>query len=72
MVAVASVSDEVRGEALVLISTVEITLDNLRKKLVATGLPNLWVPKIIKRVDTIPCLGTGKLDLKALTQIAAK
>ena len=72
VVAVASVSDEVRGEALVLISTVEITLDNLRKKLVATGLPNLWVPKIIKRVDTIPCLGTGKLDLKALTQIAAK
>ncbi len=72
MVAVASVSDEVRGEALVLLSTVEVTLDNLRKKLVATGLPNLWVPKIIKRVDTIPCLGTGKLDLKALTQIAAK
>ena len=72
MVAVAGVSDEVRGEAIVLISAVEVTLDNLRQKLVEAGLPKLWVPRIIKQVDKIPCLGTGKLDLKALAQIASE
>ena len=72
LVAVAGVQDEVRGEALVLLSTIDVSIDSLRQKLVAAGLPNLWVPKKIKRVEVIPCLGTGKLDLKALAQMAAE
>ena len=35
----------------------------IREKLLAAGLPNLWVPKLICKVDRIPGLGTGKLDL---------
>ena len=48
------------------------TSAEVRQKLVEAGLPKLWVPRIIKQVDKIPCLGTGKLDLKALAQIAAE
>ena len=36
------------------------------------GVPALWIPKIIKRVDKIPMLGTGKTDLKAVRELALK
>ena len=35
------------------------------------GLANLWIPKIILRVDEIPMLPTGKLDLKAIASLAS-
>jgi acyl-[acyl-carrier-protein]-phospholipid O-acyltransferase / long-chain-fatty-acid--[acyl-carrier-protein] ligase len=69
--ALTAVPDEAKGESLVLLSTIDIDAADLRKKLSAAGLPNLWIPKIIKRVDTIPHLATGKLDLKACKDLAA-
>jgi acyl-[acyl-carrier-protein]-phospholipid O-acyltransferase/long-chain-fatty-acid--[acyl-carrier-protein] ligase len=33
-------------------------------------MPGLWVPKLIRRVEKIPVLGTGKLDLKACRELA--
>lgn len=71
VVAVMGVPDPGKGEALVLLTTLELTVKELREKLLAANLPNLWVPKVIKRVDAIPVLGTGKLDLKGC-QDAAK
>ena len=68
--ALTAVPDEAKGEALVLLSTMDIDSADLRKKLSATGLPNLWIPKVIKRVETIPHLATGKLDLKACKDLA--
>jgi acyl-[acyl-carrier-protein]-phospholipid O-acyltransferase/long-chain-fatty-acid--[acyl-carrier-protein] ligase len=44
----------------------------LRAKLLDAGLPNLWVPRIVRRVDKIPVLGTGKLDLKSFRELALK
>lgn len=68
--AVMGVPDPTKGEALVLLTTREIETDRLREKLLAAGLPSLWVPKIIKRVEKIPVLGTGKLDLKGCRDLA--
>ncbi len=69
-IAVMGVPDKVKGEALVLLTTLPITSDELRDKLLGAGFTNLWVPKIIYRVDQIPVLGTGKLDLKRCRDLA--
>jgi len=69
-IAVTGVPDEAKGEALVLLSTVEIDIARLRTELSAIGIPNLWIPKRLIRVEAIPTLASGKLDLKALRKAA--
>lgn len=70
MLAVAGRPDEAKGEALVLIAAFELELSDVREKLSAAGLTNLWIPKEIKRVDAIPTLPTGKLDLRRIQELA--
>ena len=70
VVAVMGVPDASKGEALVLLTTLDLTADAVREKLLGAGLPTLWVPKIIRRVEKIPVLGTGKLDLKLCRELA--
>ncbi|HWA09339.1 MAG TPA: AMP-binding protein [Opitutaceae bacterium] len=69
-VIVVGVPDAAKGEALVLLAAREVTPEQLRDKLTAAGLPNLWVPRIVQRVDRIPVLGTGKTDLKGCRELA--
>ena len=44
----------------------------VRERLLAAGLPNLWIPKAddIRIIDALPLLGTGKLDLPAIKRMA--
>src|SRR5207302_11061880 len=42
------------------------------KKLQDAGVPNLWIPKQVHRVEAIPVLASGKLDLKKCNEVAAK
>ncbi|MGI8957165.1 MAG: AMP-binding protein [Chthoniobacterales bacterium] len=70
--AVTSVVDAQKGEALVLLSTIEIDQARLRTQLQEAGVPNLWIPKTIQRVEQIPVLATGKLDLRRCSEIATK
>jgi len=63
-IAITGVPDEAKGEALVLLTTREIDPADLRAKLSDIGLPNLWVPRKIQRIEAIPVLASGKLDLK--------
>ncbi len=72
LVAVTGVADDVKGESLVVLAAVEIRPKQLRERLLARGIPNLWIPRAIYRVDEIPCLASGKLDLKALNELAAR
>ncbi len=71
-IAVIGVQDEAKGEALVLLSAVDIDLAELRKKLQDAGVPNLWIPKHIQRIEAIPVLASGKLDLKKCQQRATE
>jgi acyl-[acyl-carrier-protein]-phospholipid O-acyltransferase / long-chain-fatty-acid--[acyl-carrier-protein] ligase len=70
--AIMGVQDEAKGEALVLLSAVDIDLAELRKKLQEAGMPNLWIPKHVQRVEAIPVLASGKLDLKKCQGLAAE
>jgi acyl-[acyl-carrier-protein]-phospholipid O-acyltransferase/long-chain-fatty-acid--[acyl-carrier-protein] ligase len=71
LVAVIGVPDESKGEALLLLSARDLKPAELREKLLAAGIPSLWIPKTVKRVDNIPVLGSGKLDLGACQALAA-
>ena len=67
---VMGVPDPTKGEALVLLTTREVTPEQVREKLLGAGMPALWVPKVVQRVEKIPVLGTGKLDLKGCRELA--
>ncbi len=69
--AIGAIPDEAKGEALVLLTTVELDSTLLRKKLSDASIPNLWIPKIISRVEKIPVLSTGKLDLAGVKELCA-
>lgn len=69
---VAGRPDEAKGEALVILATMDLELDDVREKLSAAGLTNLWIPKEIKRVEVIPTLATGKIDLRKVQDLAAE
>jgi acyl-[acyl-carrier-protein]-phospholipid O-acyltransferase/long-chain-fatty-acid--[acyl-carrier-protein] ligase len=70
IISVMGVPDPAKGEALVLLSTLEIDLQQLRPALAEAGVPNLWIPRTIRRVDTIPVLASGKLDLVGCKKLA--
>jgi acyl-[acyl-carrier-protein]-phospholipid O-acyltransferase/long-chain-fatty-acid--[acyl-carrier-protein] ligase len=70
---VTAVADEKKGEQLVVLHTLEEKdFDGLLEKLTAAGLPNLWIPRRenIFKVEAIPVLGTGKLDLQGVRGLA--
>src|SRR5438105_10521543 len=71
-IAIVGVQDEAKGEALVLLSAADIDLAELREKLRDAGVPNLWIPKQVHRVDAIPVLASGKLDLKKCNEVVAE
>lgn len=71
--AVTGLPDEKKGERLVVLHTVDdIAIPNILAKLSTMGLPNLFIPSrhSFVKVDALPVLGTGKLDLRGLKQIA--
>jgi acyl-[acyl-carrier-protein]-phospholipid O-acyltransferase/long-chain-fatty-acid--[acyl-carrier-protein] ligase len=70
LIAVTGIADPAKGEALVLLTTEPIGAEELRARLLDGGLPNLWVPRNIQRVESIPMLGSGKLDLKGCRDLA--
>jgi acyl-[acyl-carrier-protein]-phospholipid O-acyltransferase / long-chain-fatty-acid--[acyl-carrier-protein] ligase len=64
VIAIVGIQDEAKGEALILLATVDVDLAQLRDRLRDAGVPNLWIPKKVCRIDSIPVLASGKLDLK--------
>ena len=70
IIAITSAPDEAKGEMLVVLATREISQNDLREKLAAAGMPNLWIPRHILRVAQIPVLASGKLDIQGCTELA--
>jgi acyl-CoA synthetase (AMP-forming)/AMP-acid ligase II len=72
---VAAIPDEKKGERIIVLHTLsDEDLAPVLVKLAESDLPALWKPKKDQffHVDTLPYLGSGKLDLRALkTQAAA-
>lgn len=72
MCAVTTVAEEKKGEKLVVLHTKPIDVSDLRKKLTEMELPALWIPKTedFYLIESLPILGSGKLDLKSLKNMA--
>lgn len=71
--AVTSVPDEAKGEQIAVVHIAEDSqLVGIGEKLQQAGLPNLWIPRprMFFKVDAIPVLGTGKLDLAKVKKVA--
>jgi acyl-[acyl-carrier-protein]-phospholipid O-acyltransferase/long-chain-fatty-acid--[acyl-carrier-protein] ligase len=70
---VTSVADERRGERLVApVAGGNASPQEVWKRLLASELPRSWVPKAddIRLVEKLPMLGTGKVDLRTVRQMA--
>jgi acyl-[acyl-carrier-protein]-phospholipid O-acyltransferase/long-chain-fatty-acid--[acyl-carrier-protein] ligase len=74
VLAVAAVPDERRGERLVVLHLPLESADphSLSRGLAERGLPNLWIPgeRDFYLVDHLPLLGSGKLDLRGVKEMA--
>jgi acyl-[acyl-carrier-protein]-phospholipid O-acyltransferase/long-chain-fatty-acid--[acyl-carrier-protein] ligase len=72
---VVSVADESRGKRLIAFySDPGIAPAVLWDRLTATSLPRLWIPKRedLRPMESIPTLGSGKIDIQSLKQIASR
>jgi acyl-[acyl-carrier-protein]-phospholipid O-acyltransferase/long-chain-fatty-acid--[acyl-carrier-protein] ligase len=72
-VVVTSVPDERKGERLVVVhKPLEKSAAEMHDGLAAAGLPPLWIPArdSFLEVEEIPVLGSGKIDLKAVADLA--
>ena len=72
---VAGVPDEKRGERLIVLHKLaENDLSACLEKFSTCDLPNIWKPKAddFHRVESFPLLGTGKLDLRGVKELAVK
>ena len=71
MNAAAILPDLRKGEQIVLVThNPEAKRSELLRWAQAHGVPELSVPKKIISTQSIPILGTGKLDYKAITKLA--
>lgn len=65
--------DGARGEALVLFTTdAALARDALAEAAKKLGIPEIAIPRNIQHVDSLPLLGTGKVDYVTLKQLAEK
>jgi acyl-[acyl-carrier-protein]-phospholipid O-acyltransferase/long-chain-fatty-acid--[acyl-carrier-protein] ligase len=70
---VTAVPDASKGERLVAFyARADVAPDTLWERLCQTDLPRLWIPKreSVLQIDAIPTLGTGKVDLRSVKQLA--
>lgn len=70
---VTAIPDEKKGERLVVLHRkLAKPVEAILRELAATGMPNLWIPDrtAFFEVDAVPLLGSGKLDLKRMKELA--
>ena len=73
--AVTGIPDERKGEQLAVLHTLdESRIPDILARLSSNGLPNLFIPARANfvKVESLPVLGTGKMDLRALKRIAVE
>jgi acyl-[acyl-carrier-protein]-phospholipid O-acyltransferase/long-chain-fatty-acid--[acyl-carrier-protein] ligase len=73
VLAITAIPDEKKGERLIVVHTLsEDVLSDCVEQLAKSDLPALWKPKPDQflHVEQLPYLGTGKLDLRKLRELA--
>jgi len=74
--AVVGLPDPKKGEKLVVlyVDAEGVNVEDVQKKLPACGMPNLWLPdeRNYYRIEEMPVLGSGKLDLQKLKKKAVE
>lgn len=74
--AVVGLPDEKKGEKLIVlhVDAEGVNITDVQKKMAACGLPNLWIPdeRNYFRIEEMPVLGSGKLDLQKLKKKAVE
>jgi acyl-[acyl-carrier-protein]-phospholipid O-acyltransferase/long-chain-fatty-acid--[acyl-carrier-protein] ligase len=73
LVAVTAVPDEKKGERLIVLYTaVAKSIEEMQQALKEAGLPNMFIPTADSffQVEHLPLLGTGKLDLRGIKDLA--
>jgi acyl-[acyl-carrier-protein]-phospholipid O-acyltransferase / long-chain-fatty-acid--[acyl-carrier-protein] ligase len=72
-IAVTAVPDPDKGERIIVLhKPLSKSVDQVLKELGEADIPNLWLPSADSFIEVpeIPILGTGKLDLKAVKELA--
>lgn len=74
-VAIVGIPDAKKGESMALLSTtitdyIQQAMTTLRGKLLEHGYPATWCPREIVPVESIPMLGTGKIDMMKCKRLA--
>ena len=72
-IAVTAVPDSDKGERIIVLhKPLNKSVDQILKQLGEADIPNLWLPSADSFIEVpeIPILGTGKLDLKAVKELA--
>lgn len=75
MVAVVGLPDEKKGERIIVLHVpLSVSPEEICKQMHGEGIPNLWVPlaQNFREIERIPILGTGKMDLHGIKEIAEK
>ena len=73
LLAVTAIPDERKGERIIVLHrSLQKSVEEILKELADTGLPKLWLPNrnSFAEVESIPVLGTGKLDLRGIKDLA--
>jgi acyl-[acyl-carrier-protein]-phospholipid O-acyltransferase/long-chain-fatty-acid--[acyl-carrier-protein] ligase len=73
LIAVTAVPDEKKGEELIVLHLPQAgTAEKLHEIITKSGLPNVWKPRRNNyiRVESMPTLASGKLDVVKLREIA--
>jgi hypothetical protein len=61
--------DKIIRESLVMLTIRDISISDVHQRLMATNTRTVWVPEVIKRVQKIPVLSSGKIDLDACQEL---
>ena len=67
-----NVDDAKKGEKIIMLYMGEIDESEIKKRILDSKIASIMQPSVIYKIDQIPLLGSGKINLKALKELAVK
>ena len=69
-IAICAVADEQKGEKLILFTEEAISGNDLRGMLAGKDIPNLWIPREVEQLESLPKLASGKINYAEINKMA--